>query len=267
MLMRICLFIVVVMGIVLFLAADVASASTATLDELVEVDLPGHKCLPASTFDLIYPEDDNVTPLDVGGKGVILPPICMPQPCEEALTPELAAAFFGYLPTGKEWDDLYAAYAEHCRTETVAFSEPEPRAPWPYFGGGGAAVMASSGGGSGAKANSNSNSGSNSSSDSFSTSFSFGGSSFSVSVGDIFGGDTYVEKNWKKIIKKEILIAYCSIVNSPKSKLFCGDIDIDIDIDVEVECVTCKMAAIPLPAGVWLLISALGGLYGWRKIT
>ena len=217
-----------------------ASAKTLTLADVVQVDMLGYKCLTQETFDQIYPEDPNVAPLELGGKGVILPPICIPDPCAEPLTKEKVAKYFGYELKDEEWDVLYASYAEHCVAETTPFGiVGTPRAPAPdftpsfYY----LSTVTTTPDTRFTRSDVNNTFGS----------ITFG--SISVTTGDVYG-DTIT-----KVINKTV-IGDCSIVDSPGSILICGDVTY-IDITKVEYCDDCTPTPVPLPAGGLLL---LGGL-------
>ena len=97
------------------LAASVATfdappARAATIDALMEVDDLGYTCIPDELLEAAWSAD--------GPKSAMLPQTCLPEPCREQITgPELVALMGRPLEPG-EWDDYVARYAETCVAET-----------------------------------------------------------------------------------------------------------------------------------------------------
>jgi hypothetical protein len=107
--------------IIVLLVVLTSAANAATLASVTETDPLGYACIPDYVLDQIYPKEPGIAPLFVVGKGSRLPRTCVPKPCDQPMTPEMAAVYLGYTPIGDEWDQLYSDYAEYCRAETTPF--------------------------------------------------------------------------------------------------------------------------------------------------
>lgn len=60
------------------------------------------------------------------GKSVRLPRTCLPEPCARALDVDELGQLIGREPTRVEWDEYYSRYAEYCRAEVTPFSSDDP---------------------------------------------------------------------------------------------------------------------------------------------
>lgn len=257
----------IALAIVLTLVCTIpAWAATVTLAEVEETDALGYTCISATTFDAIYPANAGTDALEIAGKGVMLPPICTPNPCLVSPIRQDVEDSWGRALTTREWDVYYSRYADYCRKETTPFtaSEPEPRGDTPvaalttYIGTPQATATAqaitTSGG---------------------STSISYGGSTFTGGsftggsftdnsvTGDVYNnaiittitGDTFVDDS-------TTITAICSNVLSPNGTVDCST--------TTTTTVTPTLSAVPLPAAAWMLLAGiglLGGMKATRKTT
>ncbi|WP_263844286.1 VPLPA-CTERM sorting domain-containing protein [Roseobacter sinensis] len=105
-----------------------------TLGELLREDPLGDECIAEEDIDLAF---------FASGKGMRLPRTCLPDPCNEALTPFRLAELIGRPAQPEEWDRYFSRYADTCRKEIVDFadatqaSEPPSKAAFwaPVLGG------------------------------------------------------------------------------------------------------------------------------------
>ncbi len=92
-----------------------------SLAELLREDPLGGDCIAEDDIDLAF---------FAAGKGLRLPRTCLPEPCDEALTPFRLAELIGRPASPEEWEQYFSRYADVCRKEIVSFedeiSDPGP---------------------------------------------------------------------------------------------------------------------------------------------
>lgn len=120
-----------------YCAATFASAATAStvrdlplLDEeplgeflladLIKNDVLGGDCIAEDDIDLAF---------FATGKGMRLPRTCLPEPCSQALTPFKLAELIGRPAQQSEWDRYFSRYADACRKEVVSFDDAVAEEP------------------------------------------------------------------------------------------------------------------------------------------
>jgi hypothetical protein len=74
----------------------------------------GYTCIDEAQIDIAF---------FASGKGARLPQTCLPEPCQAALSQPQLARLIGRAPNPVEWDEYYARYADTCRAETTAFGD------------------------------------------------------------------------------------------------------------------------------------------------
>ncbi len=104
-----------------------------SLADLLTEDALGDECITEDDIDLAF---------FASGKGMRLPRTCLPDPCNQALTPFRLAELIGRPAQTSEWDRYFSRYADACRKEVVSFDddvaeEPVSRAEFwaPILGG------------------------------------------------------------------------------------------------------------------------------------
>ncbi|WP_299965791.1 hypothetical protein [uncultured Roseobacter sp.] len=98
-------------------ALDSEPLDEFTLGELISTDALGGECIEEGDIDLAF---------YASGKGLRLPRTCLPEPCEQALTPFRLSQLMGRPADPAEWDTYFARYADVCRKEIVSFEDVEP---------------------------------------------------------------------------------------------------------------------------------------------
>lgn len=88
--------------------------ATFSLASLLQEDALGDECIG---------EDDIDRAFLATGKGLRLPRTCLPDPCNQALTPFRLAELIGRPAQTAEWDRYFSRYADACRKEIVSFGE------------------------------------------------------------------------------------------------------------------------------------------------
>ncbi|MGZ2258077.1 VPLPA-CTERM sorting domain-containing protein [Roseobacter sp. A03A-229] len=100
-----------------------------SLAELLREDPLGGDCIAEEDIDLAF---------FAAGKGMRLPRTCLPEPCNEALTPFRLAELIGRPAQPSEWEQYFSRYADACRKEVVSFDEetaaPEPASKAEFWG-------------------------------------------------------------------------------------------------------------------------------------
>lgn len=62
---------------------EVEEITPPSMEDIFKTDFNGEECVTEEGLDWIWPEDDR-EPLDIGGKGFLIPPTCEEQiPCYE----------------------------------------------------------------------------------------------------------------------------------------------------------------------------------------
>jgi hypothetical protein len=103
-----------------------AHASIINAQDILGVDQLGYECIAETALidSNVFRSSDAFASTELDR----LPRACMPSPCERALSPNELSHITGtdvVLARFKgEWDDYYARYSDHCRSETVAFPDP-----------------------------------------------------------------------------------------------------------------------------------------------
>ncbi|MBB5721943.1 hypothetical protein FHS72_001567 [Loktanella ponticola] len=120
-----------------FAPTDQAVAAQIELDDILEIDALGYRCIPSAYFE--DGEDGSAAiAFSLSGK-TRLPRTCLPDPCARALSRPELSQITGTEPIlarfHEEWEDYYSRYADHCRSEIVV-SRPRSkdtttRAFWP----------------------------------------------------------------------------------------------------------------------------------------
>ena len=99
-----------------------------SLSQLLREDALGDECIEEADIDLAF---------FAAGKGMRLPRTCLPDPCNEALTPFRLAELIGRPAQASEWDRYFSRYADACRKEIVSFDEDavieEPPSPAEFW--------------------------------------------------------------------------------------------------------------------------------------
>lgn len=98
------------------LAASQAPAATVALSDLIEIDTLGYTCIAEASLESAF---------GATGKSGRLPRTCLPEPCDGALSRDELASLIGRTPSGDEWDDYFARYAQVCRHEALGFGAPD----------------------------------------------------------------------------------------------------------------------------------------------
>lgn len=88
-----------------------------SLASLLQQDALGGDCIAEEDIDEAFL---------ASGKGLRLPRTCLPEPCEEALTPFRLAELIGRPAQQSEWDRYFARYADVCRKEVTRFDDEAP---------------------------------------------------------------------------------------------------------------------------------------------
>lgn len=90
------------------------------LAELIKNDVLGGDCIAEDDIDLAF---------FATGKGMRLPRTCLPEPCSQALTPFKLAELIGRPAQQSEWDRYFSRYADACRKEVVSFDDAVAEEP------------------------------------------------------------------------------------------------------------------------------------------
>lgn len=85
-----------------------------SLARLLREDVLGGTCIAEEDIDQAF---------FATGKGLRLPRTCLPEPCEQALTPFHLAELIGRPAQASEWDRYFSRYADACRKEVVSFGD------------------------------------------------------------------------------------------------------------------------------------------------
>ena len=109
------------------------AAHGATLVSLTTTDALGYACIREADLEAAYRAE---------GKGIVLPPTCLPEPCRRQVTRDELAILIGRAPEPVVWDDYVARYADTCVAETGgAWAGPSsprpvtrPTAPGAFWG-------------------------------------------------------------------------------------------------------------------------------------